>query len=61
MKRGRLMLNLPAVLTPHALVGAMLAIALAALTDDDGWMHMAGLGLLIDAAFLRVHTALRER
>lgn len=60
MSRRRPTFDLPSVLTPHALLGAMLMIVLAALVDDDGWMHAAGAGLLIDAAFLRVYVALRE-
>jgi hypothetical protein len=61
VKRDRLVFDLPHVLTPHVLVGAMFMIVLAALTNDDSWMRAAGVGLLIDAALVRVHTGLRER
>lgn len=60
MKRDRLVFDIPQVLSPHALMGAMFMIALAALTNDDSWMRAAGIGLLIDAAFMRVRAGLRE-
>lgn len=61
MKRERLTLDLPRVLSPQALLGAMLMIVVAALTDDDSWTYAAGVGLLIDAALVRVYVGLTER
>lgn len=61
MRRDRLIFDMPQLLRPAALIGAMLAIALAAISDDDAWTYGAGVGLLVDAFFLRLYFALRER
>jgi len=58
--RRRLIFDIPQVVTPQALVGAMLAIMLAAIFDDDAWMYGAGFGLLINAAMVRVGVGLRK-
>lgn len=52
--------DLPRVVTAYALIGAMIAVATSALTESDGWLFGALLGLVIDALFLRVHNGLRE-
>lgn len=60
MRRDRLVFDLPQVLSPLALVTAMLAVALAAITESDGWMGGAAIGLLVDALITRVSNGLRE-
>lgn len=48
-------------MSAFSLVGAMLAVTMSAITDDDVWMHGAGLGLLIHATTMHVSRKLRER
>ena len=52
--------DLPAVLTPPALVGAFFAIVLAAISENDGWLFGAAIGLVVDAFITRVRDGLRE-
>jgi len=54
-------MDLPQVLSPQALVLAMLALAWSAIVNDESCMYGAGVGLLIDAAMLRVAAGLRRR
>jgi hypothetical protein len=53
--------DLPEVLSPMALVLAFSMLALSAITDNDAPTYGAGVGLLIDAFFVRVRVGLRER
>jgi len=54
-------MDLPQVLSPQALVAAMLVLALSAIVNDDSYLYGAAVGLLIDAAVLRVAAGLRRR
>jgi hypothetical protein len=51
---------MPQVLSPSALLGAMLFVVAAGVFDSDSWMHAASAGLVMDALLQRSRAGLRE-
>lgn len=53
--------DLPELVSPLSLIGAMVAIAAATIFDRDGFILGAGLGLLMSAATHYMANDLRKR